>query len=70
MFCDRARALQNGKPFLLDTLLPEVKDVAKRLRLRILDSRLLPVRPVALTERARPTTRRGRWPKLQSAARV
>jgi hypothetical protein len=40
MFCERARALQTGKNYLLGSLLPEVKDVADRLRLRIVDSEL------------------------------
>lgn len=35
MFCERAVALQTGKNYLLGSLLPEVKDVADRLRLRI-----------------------------------
>ncbi len=35
MFCDRARALQAGKRYLLDSLLPEVRDVTDRLRMRI-----------------------------------
>jgi hypothetical protein len=35
MFCDRARALQAGKRYLLESLLPEVRDVADRLRMRI-----------------------------------
>jgi hypothetical protein len=46
MFCDRARALQSGKSYFLSTLMPEVRDVAERMRLRILDSQLLPVRPI------------------------
>lgn len=35
MFCDRARALQRGKQYLLEALLPEVRDVTERLRMRI-----------------------------------
>jgi hypothetical protein len=35
MFCDRALALQAGGTYLLSSLLPEVKDVADRLRLKI-----------------------------------
>ncbi len=44
MFCERARAKRNGTPYLLATLLPEVRDAAQQLKLRILDSRLVPVR--------------------------
>jgi len=38
IFCDRARARQVGETFLLDSLLPEVKAVADRLRLRIVSA--------------------------------
>jgi len=48
MFCDRARALQNGQPYLLAALIPEVRGVAERIRLRILDSQVLPVRLISL----------------------
>lgn len=40
MFCERAVALQSGKDYLLGSLLPEVKDVAQRLRLRIVGHQL------------------------------
>ena len=39
MFCERAVALQTGRNYLLGSLLPEVKDVADRLRLRIVGAR-------------------------------
>jgi hypothetical protein len=42
MFCDRARAVQNGTPYLLASLVPEVKVSADRLRLRILSGQLAP----------------------------
>jgi hypothetical protein len=58
MFCDRARALQSGKPYLLAGLIPEVRDVAERMRLRILDSHLLPVRRLPI--RVTPPTRAAR----------
>jgi hypothetical protein len=35
MFCDRGRALQAGKRYLLESLLPEVRGVADGLRMRI-----------------------------------
>lgn len=42
LFCERGRALQaGGDPYLLGSLLPEVKATADRLRLRILDARLV-----------------------------
>jgi hypothetical protein len=42
MFCERAFALQSGKNYLLASFLPEVKDVADRLRLTIVGSQLRP----------------------------
>lgn len=38
MFCERAAALQAGTSYLLGALLPEVKNVADRLRLKIVGS--------------------------------
>lgn len=58
MFCDRARALQTDKPYLLTALMPEVRDVAERLRLRILDTKLLPVRPIYMLSAAATKTPR------------
>jgi hypothetical protein len=46
MYCDQARAVAAGRTYLLAALLPEVRDVAQRLRLRILAGELLPVRSV------------------------
>jgi hypothetical protein len=43
MFCERAFALQTGRNYLLGSLLPEVKDVAERLRLKIVGSTLRPL---------------------------
>lgn len=45
MFCERSIALQTGSNYLLGSLLPEVKDVADRLRLRIVGTRLKPTEP-------------------------
>jgi hypothetical protein len=44
MFCDQARDRQNGRPYLLAPLLPEVRAVAERLRLELLDAQLMPRR--------------------------
>ena len=58
MFCDRARARQNGAVYLLGTLLPEVHDAAERLRRRVLAGELLPARLVSMTHvRQRPRVR-------------
>jgi hypothetical protein len=48
MFCDKSRATSDGEPYMLDAFLPETRDAAERLRLRILDAKLAPVRPVFL----------------------
>lgn len=50
MFCERAIALQTGHSYLLGSLLPEVKNVADRLRLKIIGSTLRPLaaRPVGV----------------------
>jgi hypothetical protein len=50
MFCERAHASQTGNNYLLGSLLPEVKDVADRLRVKIIGSTLRPVasRPAAV----------------------
>jgi hypothetical protein len=61
MFCESARAKQDGQPYLLEGLLPEVRVVAANLRRRILegDSRRTPrpqqsrhVRPLAIQSHA------------------
>ena len=39
MFCERARARQTGTSYLLAALIPEVRDVAERIRGRLMDSR-------------------------------
>lgn len=49
MFCERSLALQKGKSYLLGSLLPEVKDVADRLRLTIIGSKLRPAGPRKVT---------------------
>jgi hypothetical protein len=53
MFCDRARARQRQEPYLLGTLLPDIKATSDRLRLRILRGDLMPRKTV----RAYPTRR-------------
>lgn len=45
MFCERAFALQNGRNYLLGSLLPEVKDVADRLRVKIIGTQLVRTAP-------------------------
>jgi hypothetical protein len=56
MFCERARSRQTGEPYLLSSLLPEVKAVADRLRLQVVGSgfRLTEIRrpPVAAAHTA------------------
>ena len=44
MFCDRARAAQSGKLYLLASLIPEAKDSADRARDRVLSGTLLPIK--------------------------
>jgi hypothetical protein len=44
LFCHRARARERHERSLLDELLPDVKDVAARLRERIVGGHLLPTR--------------------------
>jgi hypothetical protein len=60
MFCDRARAAQDGTPYLLGSLLPEVRAAANRLRAGILDERRAPPRPVYLATRLAVSPRRVR----------
>lgn len=51
MFCDHARAARRGKLYLLDGLIPEVRDNASKLRARILSGQLLPAQRHAGVER-------------------
>lgn len=44
MFCDRARAVRNGQPYLLDVLIPDTKASADALRGRIVSGQLLPAK--------------------------
>jgi hypothetical protein len=37
MFCEAARAKENGEPYLLASLLPEVRTAADNLRRRVLE---------------------------------
>jgi hypothetical protein len=57
MFCEAARAKQQGEPYLLTSLMPEVRVVATNLRRRILagDSRIGRA-PVERRPRTRPLT--------------
>jgi hypothetical protein len=45
MFCERGFALEAGRNYLLGSLLPEVKDVADRLRIKIVGAKLRPTAP-------------------------
>jgi len=47
MFCEHARARQSREPYLLASLLPEVRSVAVRLRRKLLDGESLPARRFA-----------------------
>jgi hypothetical protein len=47
MFCEQARARQTGKNYMLEMLLPEVRDTAERLRARIMDTRRVPPVPLS-----------------------
>ena len=44
MFCERARAVCNGTPYLLGSLLPEVRQTAQQSRERALAAHLPPRR--------------------------
>jgi hypothetical protein len=59
MFCEQARARQGGRAYLLESLLPEVKTVAERLRRRIVGAEM-PRSPSAAPAR--------RGPKVVKAA--
>jgi hypothetical protein len=52
MFCDQARATDNNKIYLLESLIPEIRQNATRMRQRILAGELLPSRRFAAFERA------------------
>jgi hypothetical protein len=51
MFCEYSRARQNGRPYLLASLLPEVRGTVRRLHARILDRESLPAAPVSRSPR-------------------
>jgi hypothetical protein len=75
LFCDRARARQVGAPYLLSSLVPEVKAVADRLRLRILGTQLVapePRRtpPAAVARSASPARRPAQARELRDPARA
>lgn len=53
MFCDQARAQRKGKLYLLDGLIPEIRDNAKNMRLRILSDTLLPSQRVRGIDRVK-----------------
>jgi hypothetical protein len=44
MYCDRARARQDGRLYLLEALMPEVRDEATRVRETLLGGDRLPIR--------------------------
>jgi hypothetical protein len=59
MFCDQARAVRDGHPYLLAALVPEVRNSAERWRLDILANRTVPVRPTVFavsSSRRKPVT--------------
>jgi hypothetical protein len=58
MYCDRARARRDGRPYVLASLLPEIKTGAETLRRRILSGDRLPARPAPIA--ARPLSARAR----------
>jgi hypothetical protein len=66
MFCERAFALQTGRNYLLGSLLPEVKDVAERLRLEIVGSQLRPLVPRPVVAAAAQNA----WPARKPARAV
>jgi hypothetical protein len=47
MFCERARARHNGRTYMLESLLPEARGTADRLRARILDKGKLAPLPIS-----------------------
>jgi hypothetical protein len=57
MFCEYSRARQSRAPYLLASLLPEVRGVATRLRRRILEGESPPARVFAARLRPREYTR-------------
>ena len=70
MFCDRARAIQHGRGYLLTAFIPEVRSVAERMRLKILDMELLPVRPISMLGAALARDARGEAPRRTAAGRT
>ncbi len=52
MFCEYSRARREGQPYLLTSLIPEVRGTAQRLHRRILAGELLP--PVQVVRSQRP----------------
>jgi hypothetical protein len=44
MYCDRARAQHAGRPYLLEGLIPEIRDEATRVRRMLLGGNGLPIR--------------------------
>jgi hypothetical protein len=69
MFCERAFALQTGRNYLLGSLLPEVKDVADRLRLKIVGSQLRPLAPRPVVAAATQSAWPARKPARAAAPR-
>lgn len=44
MYCDRARAQHYGRPYLLEGLIPEIRDEATRIRQMLMGGNGLPIR--------------------------
>lgn len=68
MFCEHARSRQTGKPYMLAMLMPEVRDAAERLRMRVMDTRRVPPQPLSSLRSlgARPRSERlDPWPQIQ-----
>jgi hypothetical protein len=62
MFCDRARARQGRKTYVLGALIPEIKEDADRLRARIVGGDLLPSPRIAVSLAASKRRRSARAP--------
>jgi hypothetical protein len=69
MFCEQARARQTGKTYMLEMLLPEVREASQRLRGRILDTRRVPPLPISALKGSSATRSRSEplnpGPKIQ-----
>lgn len=59
MYCDRARAVQDGRSYLLEGLIPEIRDEATRVRKKLLSGDRLPIRA---------RSSRSTWPAARASA--